>query len=132
MMSHFHVDGTIPKDSGWIFVFGSNVAGRHGAGAALVAKQKFGAIYGEGFGLHGNSFAIPTKDHRLKTIDLKTVSDFIEKFNQFASDNPEMRFWVTAVGCGLAGYKKEQIAPLFKNNSNCSFPIEWKELINVK
>lgn len=103
-----------------IFVFGSNLAGRHGKGAALFARQNHGAIYGQGIGLQGSSYAIPTKDERLRTLPLEIVEKYVADFKAFAESHPELRFQVTAIGCGLAGYSPEQIAPLFGGcPSNC-------------
>lgn len=126
----FHKDGTLPA-SGQIFVFGSNLAGRHGAGSALIAKEKFGAKYGIGKGLTGQSYAIPTKDFNIKTIPLDLIKPGIIDFLRFASTT-DKQFFVTRIGCGLAGYQDYQIAPLFKEAddiqydlSNCSFSEEW-------
>ena len=106
-----------------VFVFGSNLAGRHGKGAALHARQHCGAVYGQGIGLQGRSYAIPTKDERLKTLPLPVIQQYIEQFKTFAAQNPELTFEVTPIGCGLAGYKPEQIAPMFKDApGNCILP----------
>jgi hypothetical protein len=106
-----------------IFVFGSNLAGRHGKGAALFARQHHGAIYGQGQGLQGNSYAIPTKDERLRTLPLTRIMDSVDEFLRFARSRPDLSFEVTPIGCGLAGYKPEQIAPLFKDAPpNCQLP----------
>jgi hypothetical protein len=96
-----------------IFVFGSNLAGRHGKGAALFAKNHRGAIYGKGIGLQGESYAIPTKDAKLKTLTLIDIQKYIIDFIEFARENQNMNFKVTPIGCGLAGYKPCDIAPLF-------------------
>jgi hypothetical protein len=99
-----------------IFVFGSNTAGRHGKGAALAALREHGAIYGQGVGLQGRSYAIPTKGQlgrNLYTLHLSTIRRNVEEFLDFARANPEMTFRLTPIGCGLAGYKPEQIAPMF-------------------
>lgn len=96
-----------------IFVFGSNMAGRHGKGAALEAVKYWGAEYGNGSGLQGNSYAIPTKDANLKTLPLKTITSYIAEFIEFASGNPSMRFLVTPVGSGLAGHHRGDIADIF-------------------
>lgn len=98
-----------------IFVFGSNEAGRHGAGAAAYAVLEHGAKYGKAYGLQGNSFAIPTKDKYIKTLSLNMINVYVEKFLEFANKHPEMTFMLTAIGCGLAGYKPEQIAPMFED-----------------
>lgn len=110
-----------------IFVFGSNLAGRHGKGAALDAKQKHGAIYGQGIGLQGNSYAIPTKRGDLTILSLDIIEKYIEDFIQFAIDNPELTFNITRIGCGLAGYTDADIGPLFgEAPENCKLPIEWR------
>ena len=110
-----------------IFVFGSNLAGRHGKGAALHARQYHGAIYGQGVGLQGNSYAIPTKDEKLEVLDLPTIGLFINDFMLFALRHPDMTFNVTRIGCGLAGYTDAQISPMFRNApSNCNLPDGWR------
>lgn len=109
-----------------IFVFGSNLAGRHGAGAALHAVQKCGAIYGQGVGLQGKSYGIPTKDENIQTLPLDRIEAAVVDFKLFAKSHPEMTFQVTPIGCGLAGYKPAQIAPLFKDSpNNCEMPLEF-------
>jgi hypothetical protein len=110
-----------------IFVFGSNLAGRHGAGAALFARQHHGAIYGQGIGLQGNSYAIPTKGKNLRTLPLALIELYILTFIKFAIYHPHLTFEVTRIGCGLAGYKDEQIAPMFKDAPiNCVLPEGWR------
>ncbi|HTU17552.1 MAG TPA: hypothetical protein VMG10_05765 [Gemmataceae bacterium] len=96
-----------------IFVFGSNLAGRHGKGAALYARQHHGAIYGQGVGLQGSSYAIPTKDEHIRTLPLERIAEYVEEFKALARAYPDLTFQVTAIGCGLAGYKPHQIAPMF-------------------
>lgn len=114
-----------------IFVFGSNLAGRHGKGAALTAYRTHGAIYGQGVGLQGESYAIPTKDEDIKTLPLHKIKQYVEIFIKFAKLNPEMKFEVTRIGCGLAGYDDQDIAPLFRNApSNCILPVGWRVLAN--
>lgn len=109
-----------------IFVFGSNLAGRHGKGAALFALKHRGAIYGRGEGLQGHSYAIPTKDGRLKTLHTEEIARHVAKFIEFATANPSLHFEVTAIGCGLAGYDPSQIAPLFQGAPpNCSLPVSF-------
>jgi hypothetical protein len=109
-----------------IFVFGSNLAGRHGKGAALYARQKHRAKYGVGEGRTGNSYALPTKDERIRTRPLSDVKASVDKFIAYAKDNPKLQFEVTKVGCGLAGFKEFEIAPLFKAApSNCNLPAGW-------
>jgi len=114
-----------------VFVFGSNLAGRHGKGDALYTKQHHGAIYGQGYGLQGTSFAIPTKDTRLISLPLRVIDCYVELFITFAINNPELTFELTPIGCGLAGFKPEDIAPLFKDApSNVILPMEFKEILN--
>lgn len=96
-----------------IFVFGSNYAGRHGKGAALLAYKKFGAKIGQGTGLMGRSYGIATKDRNLKVLSLNQIEIQIDRFIRFAENNRHLTFLVTEIGCGLAGYKVKQIAPLF-------------------
>lgn len=128
----FHLDGNIPDD-GSIFVFGSNLAGRHGKGAALVAKQKFGAQYGTGKGRTGMSYAIPTKDGQLRPVGLQGIRHSIGEFLWYARNTPSLAFYVTRVGCGLAGYKDSEIAPMFKSApDNCSFAEEWRSFLEEK
>lgn len=110
-----------------IFVFGSNLAGRHGAGAALFAKKNRGAIYGKGIGMQGNSYAIPTKDQNIKTLPLDRIKPYVDQFIEFAKQNSKLIFEVTRIGCGLAGYKDSDIAPMFKDAPlNCILPEGWR------
>ena len=115
-----------------IFVFGSNLAGRHGAGAALYAGKHHGAIYGKGEGLQGTSYAIPTKDFYIKTLPLEEIEKHVNTFLKFAEEHQELTFQITPIGCGLAGYKYNQIAPFFENcPENCKLPEEFKKIKNV-
>lgn len=112
-----------------IFVFGSNLAGVHGAGAAKQAMMKFGAIYGHGQGLQGQSYAIPTKDFRIKTLPLSEIAKYVQKFIEFAINHPDLEFLVTPIGTGLAGYTIEQIKPLFDSANgitNIKLPHEFE------
>ena len=97
-----------------IFVFGSNFAGIHGAGAAALAHRKFGAVWGKGVGLYGQSYALPTKDHQIITLSLSDIEYQIDLFLDTAKVFPQLDFLVTKIGCGLAGYSVEDIAALFK------------------
>jgi hypothetical protein len=109
-----------------IFVFGSNLAGRHGKGAALEAKKNWGAIYGRGEGLQGRSYGIPTKDMQLKTLPLDMIQDSVNNFLIHAYLTPSNTFRMTRIGCGLAGYKDCQIAPMFRGAPpNVNLPPEW-------
>ena len=91
-----------------IFVFGSNLAGRHAGGAARAANMKFGAEWGVGVGLTGQSYAIPTMQG-----GVETIKPYVDEFIRFAQENPGLKFLVTRIGCGIAGFKDEEIAPLF-------------------
>lgn len=125
----YHSEQDVPKE-GEIFVFGSNLAGVHGAGAALHAREHYGAVLGEGRGRHGQSYAIPTKDFKIKTLPIDSISGYVKEFIFYALRNPEEAFYVTRVGCGLAGYTDEDIAPLFSSApTNCILPIGWKHLV---
>lgn len=117
----FHTDGSAP-----IFVYGSNLAGRHGAGAAKAAYFNYGAKYGHGDGLAGVSYGIPTKDENIDTMPLDQIKPYVDKFLVFARANPKLLFVVSQIGCGLAGYSPDLIAPMFKGApDNCSFAEEW-------
>jgi len=96
-----------------IFVFGSNLAGRHGAGAAREALRSWGAVYGKGIGLQGNSYALPTMGHEINPLSLAEIAEHVRDFVTFARDNPGMSFLVTAIGCGLGGKSPCDIAPMF-------------------
>lgn len=123
-MRIYHTDGFIPEGA-WIWVFGSNLAGRHGAGAALVARERFGALPGIGRGFSGNSFAIPTKDKDLRVLPLDLIRQYVNSFVEFTKTKKDSVFFVTRIGCGLAGYTNHEIAPMFKDCENCSMPEEW-------
>lgn len=115
-----------------IFVFGSNEAGIHGAGAAYFALS-LGAEFGQGFGLMGNTFGIPTKDWNIQQLPLYAIIFYVHRFIEFAIVNKDFRFYVTAIGTGLAGYTPEQIAPMFKTASNINniyLPSEFWDIIN--
>lgn len=111
-----------------IFVFGSNLAGRHGKGAALEARLKHGAKYGVGRGRTGDSYAIPTKDEMLNVLPLTTIHMQVVLFMAYAKAHPQLTFNVTRIGCGLAGYIDSQIAPMFKGAPiNCNLPEGWRD-----
>lgn len=113
-----------------IFVFGSNLSGIHGAGAAYYARIKHGAVAGQGIGLQGTSYAIPTKDYKLRSLSLRAIGYAVEDFLNFAAVHPEMTFQVTRIGCGLAGYSDCMIAPMFaKAPKNCQFDEAWREYL---
>lgn len=113
-----------------VFVFGSNRAGRHGKGAALHARKHCGAIYGVGEGLQGRSYAIPTKDERLAVLPLHIIRAHVDRFVIFARAHPELDFSITAIGTGLAGYRHDEIAPMFIGvPRNCALPDEWRQIL---
>lgn len=114
-----------------LFVFGSNLSGRHGDGAAKIA-MKFGAMYGNGNGLQGKTYAIPTKSKEIKTLSLTEIEQHVKQFILFAEENPNKKFLVTAIGCGLAGYVAEDIAPFFKRTiilENVCLPFTFWQVI---
>jgi len=101
-------------EDGEVFVFGSNESGIHGAGAAKLAFDKFGAVWGIGVGHEGKTYAIPTKDYNIKTLDFEEINDYVKEFLIYAEKNSYFTFLVTEIGCGLAGYDPKDIAPLFR------------------
>lgn len=116
-----------------VFVFGSNLAGRHGKGAALFAKQVLCAVDSQGEGMQGYAYAIPTKDAKLRTLELSVIRGHVEKFLARANDRPYHKWYVTEIGCGLAGYTAPEIAPLFAGAPpNCIFSVKWKPYIGAR
>ena len=110
-----------------IFVFGSNLAGAHGGGAARLAFERFGAVWGEGVGLHGQTYAIPTMQG-----GVETIKPYVDEFICFAKEHSRLTFLVTRIGCGIAGFRDKDIAPLFKEAediTNIILPKEFVELI---
>ena len=116
--------------SNMIFVFGSNEAGRHGAGAAKYALRYHGAKIGAGVGHYGFSYAIPTKDYHIETLPLDRIREYVVQFIEYAKANPELQFKVTKIGCGFAGYNDSDIAPMFKDApGNCTFDEDWLQYL---
>lgn len=110
-----------------IFVFGSNLAGAHGGGAARVAYKYFGAVMGQGVGLQGQSYAIPTMQG-----GIETIKPYVDEFIQFAVEHPDYKFLVTRIGCGIAGFWPDEIAPLFIDAldiENVILPKDFVEII---
>ena len=106
-----------------VFVFGSNLAGAHGGGAALLAYRKFGAIWGQGVGLQGQSYGIPTMHG-----GVDAIKPYVDEFIEFAKTRPDLTFLVTRVGCGIAGFTNEEISPLFVKAhevENIVLPSGW-------
>ena len=115
-----------------VFVFDSNEAGIHGAGAAKYARLHHGAIMGQGIGLQGSSYALPTKGVNISFMPLEDIGRHVSAFIQFTKIRPDLTFRVTRVGCGLAGFTDEDIAPLFKEAlplKNVRLPKGWRHLI---
>lgn len=113
-----------------IFVFGSNEAGIHGAGAALEARTHYGAVPGQEVHLMGRCYAIPTKDKRLCPLPLSEIRLYVREFVKFARTRPDLCFAVTRVGCGLAGYRDAQMAPMFAGYpSNVYLPPSWVDIL---
>lgn len=127
----YHKDGALPENlNEYIFVFGSNLRGIHGKGAALVARRMFGAELGVGIGYTGRSYAIPTKDRYIKTLPLSDIKKYVSMFCEFTHNKSDLKFWVTAVGCGLAGYSHKDIAHFFTEcNTNCIFAESWTQYL---
>ena len=110
-----------------IFVFGSNLAGAHGGGAARLAYNRFGAIWGHGIGLQGQSYAIPTMQG-----GVETIKPYVDEFIRFAKQHLEQKFLVTKIGCGIAGFKVDEIAPLFYHaidSENIVLPKEFDDIV---
>ncbi len=114
---------------GEIFVFGSNFQGRHMGGAARVAQEEYGAVWGIGEGLQGQSYAIPTME------GLENLAPAVQRFTSFAKQHQELKFFVTAIGCGIAGYRADEIAPFFLNAAylpNVYLPLSfWKVIMDI-
>lgn len=110
-----------------VFVFGSNLAGFHGGGAARAAYNKFGAVWGQGVGMQGQSYAIPTMQG-----GVETIAPYVDEFIEYAKNHPEKRFLVTEIGCGIAGFAPEEMAPLFAKAvdvENITLPQRFWEVL---
>lgn len=117
-------------NDGEIFVFGSNLQGSHGGGAARVAHNFFGAEWGVGIGLTGQTYAIPTMQG-----GVETIAPYVDEFIEFASNHKELKFYVTRIGCGIAGFRDEEIAPLFRNalgEANIILPQTFYNILTLK
>jgi hypothetical protein len=113
-----------------IFVFGSNLSGIHGRGAAHYAMMHKGAVFGIGEGLRGESYALPTKGLNISYMPLDEIEDHVAVFLEYAYLHPTWKFQVTCVGCGLAGFKNSQIAPFFSlAPENCFFDTKWRDYL---
>lgn len=110
-----------------VFVFGSNLHGAHGGGAARLAYNRFGAVWGQGVGLQGQSYAIPTMQG-----GVETIRPYVDEFVRFARENTHLTFLVTKIGCGIAGFREEEIAPLFREAIDVQNIILPKEFVETK
>jgi hypothetical protein len=113
-----------------VFVFGSNLAGSHGGGAAYIAWRKFGAVMGQGVGLQGQSYGIPTMQG-----GVETIAPYVDEFIAFAKAHPELFFYVTRIGCGIAGFRDEEIAPLFleaRTLENVCLPESFVNILSLQ
>ena len=130
MYNEFTPDYITELKSNEIFVFGSNLAGAHGGGAALLAYRKFGAIWGQGIGLQGQSYGIPTMQG-----GVETIRPYVHEFYDFAVRHREYKFLVTRIGCGIAGFTPKEIAPLFTSAielNNVVLPKDFVEIIQER
>lgn len=113
-----------------IYVFGSNLAGRHGKGTALTARKKYGAVYGQGVGMQGHSYGIPTKDGDLNILPIPVIAAHVLDFLNHARNDIRRVYQLVRIGCGLSGYKPEQIAQLFiETPGNCQLPEEFQAVL---
>lgn len=126
MFTEFSPDWITELKDNEIFVFGSNLAGAHGGGAARIALQRFGAIWGQGVGLQGRSYAIPTMQG-----GVETVGPYVDEFCRFAMEHKELKFLVTRIGCGIAGFTPDEMAPLFMDAAELSNVVLPKDFIDV-
>lgn len=127
-MVRYTPDNIITLRENEVFVFGSNLAGHHRGGAARTAFEKFGAVWGVGVGFEGNSYAIPTMQG-----GIETIKPYVDEFISFTENNPELIFYVTRIGCGIAGFKDEDIAPLFYavlDKENVFLPEKFCSILN--
>ena len=128
-MKHITPDYITSLGPNEVFVFGSNIRGQHLGGAARVAFDKFGAVWGQGVGLQGQSYAIPTMEG-----GVDYVAGYVDEFILFAKAHPELFFWVTRIGCGIAGFRDEEIAPLFASAAdleNVALPESFRTILEA-
>ena len=118
-----------------VFVFGSNENGLHNGGAAKFALDNFGAIYGNSFGIQGQSFAIPTLDSEFNELPIQKIKSYVDVFIEFTKNNTNLDFMVTEIGCGIAGFKVNDIAPLFIKTielKNVYLPKTFLDFFKIK
>lgn len=127
MIRRISPDNIVTLRPNEVFVFGSNLAGAHGGGAARVACRRFGAVMGKGVGHYGQSYAIPTMQG-----GIETIKPYVDDFIRYAASRPELSFLVTRIGCGIAGFTDKEIAPLFAaavRVDNISLPLSFWEVL---
>ena len=118
-----------------VFVFGSNENGNHAGGAARVAVEKFGAVMGQAEGMQGQSYAIPTLDKEMKQVSEEALREYIERFRKYADEHKELTFYMTKIGCGIAGFDVEYMAKVMKSfdfSFNVVMPKEFYKIITYK
>lgn len=136
-MFMYHTDGTLPAEKSCVFVFGSNLAGIHGAGAAEVAHRVYNYPMGLGAGFHSSedkleAFGIPTKGWHFNVLPLESIKLYIDYLLAWVIKNPTKAFFITRIGCGYANYNDSEIAPMFKGfPPNCSFAEPWKKYLEI-
>lgn len=127
-MQHITPDFIRTLEPNQVFVFGSNESGLHYGGAARIAYEHFGAVWGQGVGLQGSSYAIPTMQG-----GVETIKPYVDEFIRYAREHAEKFFFVTRIGCGIAGFKAEEIAPLFAEAlgiENVALPVDFINVIS--
>ena len=122
----FTPDRIVSLKADEVFVFGSNLLGMHMGGAARLAYERFGAVWGQGVGLQGRSYAIPTMQG-----GVETIAPYVDEFLEFASKHPELKFLVTRIGCGIAAFTPEEIAPLFSEALEQENVILPKDFVDI-
>ena len=127
-MAKYNEMGLIEElDDGGAFVFGNNGAGAHMGGTVAMAVAKFGGIYGQAVGLQGQSYALNTTD------GCEVTAEQVARFIEFAREYLELTFYVTEIGCGIAGYSPEEVAPLFKDApKNVVLPEAFSKFYSVE
>ena len=137
MTLKFHPDMSLPTEPNSLFVFGSNLAGRHAGGSARYAHDNLGAEWGVYSGVTGQCYAIPTCDSNFMPLPVEIIELYVNNFIRYMNDHPSLPFFVTRVGCGIAGFTDEQIAKLFfwavngRLNINVDFPEQWKQYLDI-
>lgn len=131
MTYQYHDENIIKKlAKDTTFVFGSNMAGEHSAGAAKIALENFGALKGVARGWSGQSFAIPTMNEHLQQMPLSQIQHYIDDFKTYCKNHPKNKYFLTSIGCGVTGYTVEEIAPMFKGIShNVIFPASFRPFV---